>query len=150
MKRAIIILTGLLVFLSANLVLFTRYKIVANEGYPIWEATRNFLIRSGEIKIQFPDNVEILSAHCDDPKGTVRTKGQTVITKIGNSWSIVEVRAQSEDGGFTYFFNSRKPNSWDRIYYFPIDPGNPSSKFIKIENGIEKSHTDVIREANPN
>ena len=60
MNRTLLILIVLVLFLSFNLVLITRYRIVANEGYPTWEATRNFLLRSGEIKVDLPNKLDEL------------------------------------------------------------------------------------------
>ena len=149
MKRTLLILIGLVVFLSINLVLITRYRIVASEGYPTWEATRNFLLRSGEIKVDLPNTVEIMKAHCDDPRGEVHINGNTVITKIGHSGCVIEIQTRSEGGTHTYFINSQRLNNWNRIHFFPADAEDPQTRFIKVENGITKTHTDIIRESIP-
>ena len=149
MNRTLLILIGLVLFLSINLVLITRYRIVANEGYPTWEATRNFLHRSGEIKVDLPSTVEIVKAHCDDPQGEVYIDGNTVITKIPNSWCVIEIQARSKDGMHTYFINTQKLENWNRIHFFPAQAENPHTGFIKVENGITKTHTDIIRESIP-
>lgn len=149
MNRTLLILIGLVLFLSINLVLITRYRIVANEGYPTWEATRNFLLRSGEIKVDLPNTIEIVKAHCDDPRGKVYIDGNTVITKIPNSRCVIEIQARSKDDRHTYFINTQKLENWNRIHFFPAQAENPRTRFIKVENGITKTHTDIIRESIP-
>jgi hypothetical protein len=149
MRQTIFILTGTMVFLSIVILLFVRFVFVVGEGYPTWSAARNFLIRSGEIRIKIPTENRILSAHCDDPESILKVNGQSVVTKIGYAWCTIEVRTLTHDSAHTYFFNPRKENSWNRIHFFPVESDDPKSDFTKVENGVEISHTDVIRESVP-
>jgi hypothetical protein len=34
------------------------------------------------------------------------------------------------------------------MIFFPVNPGDPKSEFLKFENGIQKAHSDVTRETN--
>ena len=122
MRQTIFILIGTMVFLLTVILLFVRFVFVVGEGYPTWSAARNFLIRSGEIRIEIPTENRILSAHCDDPESILEVNGQSVVTKIGYAWCTIEIRTQAHGSAHTYFFNPKKENSWNRIHFFPWNP----------------------------
>ena len=149
MRPTIFILIGAMGLLSTVILLFVRFVFVVGEGYPTWSAARNFLIRSGEIRIEIPTANRILSAHCDDPESIVKVSGQSVVTKIGYARCTIEVRTQANGSAHTFFFNPKKENSWNRIHFFPVEPDDSKSDFTKVENGVKVSHTDMIREFVP-
>ena len=150
MRRTIYIVLALMVMLPTALLLYTRYRFVVSEGYPTWEAVRNYFIRDGEIVIQLPEGVEVVSTRCDDMSGHVRIEGRTVTTKIGYTWCTISIQTNSNEGFQTIQFSPQKLNNWNRILFIPVDPTNPNSNYIKFENGVKESHTDVVREPTAN
>ena len=148
MRRAIYILLALAIVLPAALLISLRYGFAASEGYPTWEAVRNYLVRDGEIVIRLPEGLKIVSARCDDTNGRVRIDGQTVTTKIGYTWCTISIQAESDGRTETIHFKPQKLNNWNRMIFVPVNPGDPKSEFSKFENGIEKVHSDVTRETN--
>ena len=84
--------------LSIVFVLVMRYWFVPREGYPTWEAVRNYLIRDGQIQIVLPDGLKPLAATCDDRESVVSIEGQTVMVRIGYSWCLIEVIAATDSG----------------------------------------------------
>ncbi len=150
MRRTIFILLVLVILLPAAFLLLTRYRFVVKEGYPTWEAVWNYLIHEGEIVIQLPEGVEVISARCDDRTGDVRIDGRKVTTKIGYTWCRISIQTKSNKGYQTIYFNSQKLNNWNRILYVPVDPTDPNSDFSKFENGVHESHDDVTRESTAN
>ena len=145
MKRAILIALVLVVALPSAFLLLMRYRVVSSEGYPTWEAVRNMLMRDGEIVITLPDEVKVLAARCDDPESDVSIDGQIVTTKIDYSWCTIAVDVEINGQAHTLQFNPQKLNNWNRMRFEPIDPSDPFSDFIKIENGVKKPNNDLIR-----
>lgn len=148
MRRAIYILLALAIALPAALLIYLRYGFVASEGYPTWEAVRNYIVRDGEIVIRLPEDLKIVSARCDDIKGSVRIDGQRVTTKIGYTWCTISLQTESDGRAETIRFNPQKLNSWNRVIFIPVNPRDHQSEFLKFENGIETLHSDVTREPN--
>lgn len=147
MRRVIYTLLGWGIFAVAAFLIYLRYGFVASEGYPTWEAVRNYLVRNGEVVIRLPRGVTALSASCDDSSSEVRILGQTVIVKIGYSWCCISIQAEVNGHPETIAFYPQKLNNWNRILYVPANPEDPRSDFWKFENGVEKRHSDVARNA---
>ncbi|TLD70202.1 hypothetical protein FEM03_13510 [Phragmitibacter flavus] len=145
MRRVIYILLGLALLVPAAFLVFVRYSFMVSEGYPTWEAARNYLVRDGEIVTRLPDGQKVLSARCDD-SDDIRIDGTKVITKIGYSWSTISIRTEVDGKTETIYFNPQKLNSWNRMLFVPVNPSDPQSAYTKFENGVEKSHSDVTRE----
>lgn len=145
MKRAILTVLALVIAIPATFFLLMRYFVVANEGYPTWEAVRNMLERNGEIVIKLPDGVKIVEANCSDPQGDVSISGQVVTTKIGYTWCTITLDVEINGQAHTLLFNPQKLNNWNRMRFEPFDSSDPFSDFMKIENGVEKSHHDLSR-----
>lgn len=145
MKRFVIAIPLLLIILLSAFLLMMRYRVVVAEGYPTWQAVRNMIFRDGEISIRLPDGMRIVSAKCDYTDSVVSTEGQVVNTKIGYSWSKITIEAEAGDIKQIFVFHPQKLNNWNRISYYPTDPSNPESEFIKIENGVRQQHNDLTR-----
>ncbi|MDB4537616.1 hypothetical protein N9230_03270 [Akkermansiaceae bacterium] len=150
MKRVILIVFVLVVALPTALLLFMRYSVVSSEGYPSWEAVRNMLVRDGQIVITLPNDVKVLTAQCDDPDSEVSVNGQMVTTMIGYSWCTIAVDVEIEGQRQTLRFNPKKLNNWNRMRFEPVDPSDPFSDFIKIENGVEMPNNDFTRKQRAN
>lgn len=148
MRRVTYISLGLAILLPAALLLSLRYRFAASEGYPTWEAVRNYLEREGEIVIRLPEGLKIVSARCDDINGNVRIDGQTVTTKIGYTWCTISIEIEVDARPEAIYFNPQKLNNWNRMLFVPASPRDPYSAILKFENGVEESHSDVTREFN--
>lgn len=149
--KVLLILSIAVLSLPVAGLLCMRYLVMPSEGYPSWEAVRNYLQRDGEIRITFPDGVQPLSASCEDEEpNSTSIQGNVVVTKIGYSWCLLEVMARTPEGEtILYKFHPQKLNNWNRIHYLPENPADPHSPFRKLENGIEKEAHDVSTEAAP-
>jgi hypothetical protein len=146
MKLALKHLVRFALALPILVLLAMRYAWMPQEGYPSWEAVRNYLIRDGEIRIVFPDGVTPISADCDHPEAKTSIEGQQVITKIGYSWASITVWAELSPGEKRQFlFETQKLNNWNRILFLPVDSENPNFNWAKIENGIEKGYDGSIQ-----
>jgi len=148
MRRVIYILLGLVILAPAAFLIYMRYGFVASEGYPTWDAVRNYLVRDGEIVVHLPEGLKVVSARCDDAGGHVQVDGQTVTTKIGYTWSTISIQTEVDGRPEIIAFSPQKLNNWNRMLFVPINPSDPHSDFLKFENGVKKSHSDVTREAN--
>ena len=124
--------------------LILRYYFVVSEGYPTWEAVRNYLIRDGEIVVLFPEGVKPLSAYCDDTYAVVSINGQSVTTKVGYSWCDMTVLAETNGTKVKYIFSPKKLNNWNRIRFEPENPADPRANFVKYENGVRFKHRDLV------
>lgn len=149
MKRILLITLGIIVTPPVAFMLLMRFFILPGEGYPTWEGVRNTLIQDGEITINLPQGVNIISADCDFPATTPSINGQTITTKIGYSWCTITIEAETNGAPHTLQFNPQKLNDWNRIRFAPINPNDPFSDFRKIENGVEKTNVDFIRNPGP-
>jgi hypothetical protein len=121
------------------------FGFVASEGYPTLQAVRNWMIQEGEIVIEMPDDLRVVSAECENPRGRVSIDGQTVTTEIGYSWTTISICFDSGSESGTIKFNPQKLNDWNRILFLPKDATDPSTQFLKFENGVEKEHHDVSK-----
>ena len=137
MKKALKLVATFAIVVPIFALLSMRYLWMPKEGYPSWEAVRNYLIRDGEIRIVFPEEVT--------PKATKSSERVTsivaneVVTKIGYGWPTIVIVAELPTGKERrYVFHSQKLNNWNRIKFVPVDPTDPDSRWLKIENGIEK------------
>ena len=134
-KRALMAVTMVVL----GLLLFARFVVLPSEGFPTWEAVWNILIRDGQIQIYFPDGVQPMKAQCDESDSIVSIEENLVTTKIGYSWCMITVEAETVSGTQRrYFFNPQKLNNWNRIRFVPIDSKNVDSEFRMIENGLEQ------------
>lgn len=147
MRRVIKILVGLAILTPAVFLIGMRYGFVASEGYPTWEAVRNYLVRDGEIVVRLPEGLNVVAARCDDPRGNVRVDGQTITTKIGHTWCRIAIQTEGDGRRETIVFSPQKLNNWNRMLFVPINSSDPHSDFLKFENGVMKAHSDVTREA---
>ncbi len=148
MRRIIFTLLGLAVLVPASFLVYMRYSFMASEGYPTWEAVRNYLVRDGEIVIAFPEGVNVVSARCDDTDVDIQIDDQTVTTKIGYSWCTITIQTERGGRSESFSFNPQKLNSWNRMHFVPANPCDAQSVFLKLENGVEKAHSDVTRTTN--
>lgn len=150
MKRTIKVIVIIAVTFTTAFLLFMRYRVVALEGYPSWEAVRNMLIRDGEIVITFPDGVKPVIANCDDSSAVISINENTVTTKVGYTWCVITVHTEAKGSKITYQFDTQKLNNWNRIRFVPEDPSKIDSDFKKYENGIKQQHQKITREKTAN
>lgn len=132
---------------AACFLLCMRYAVVPREGYPTWEAVRNFLLRDGQITVTFPDGVIPRAAQCSDPNSSVSIRGQTVIVRIGYSVPIIEVDTEYQGRPGAYSFTPMKVGQWHRMRYEPENPADPASEFWLFVNGVFYIHNDVTAPA---
>lgn len=136
MRRAFIIIPVLMLVLCGAFLLVLRYRVVADEGYPTWEAVRNFLIRDGEIVITLPEGIKAVSAKCDDSGSSVSIQNETVTVKIGYTSCTISIDTEIDGMPRTLHFKAQKFISWSKIQFVPDAPTDPHSEFTRIENGM--------------
>ena len=134
-KKRLLIIASIVVgvvLLTPPLVVFL---FVWSEGYPRPQAMRNWLIKQGEIRIEFPPGSVPDTVVCDDVMSDIVIEDDEVIVYVGYTW--INVTVELEDGT-KWNFEAQKLNDWNRILYVPKNADDLNEGFRMFENGVEK------------
>lgn len=140
-KRLCVIVVIVAMFMLV--VIGNAWKVVSNDGFPTYQALRNYLLRYGSVSVYIPESVgQVIGANCS-ACGTTKIESNVVITRMGycspgcECKLEVTYRQHNNDNSYQLEVCLEKTN-WHRVDYTPEVQNGQISGWFEIRNGIKR------------